>query len=76
MNLLTDSQRDELKKAWIRAPIVDETCIWCGSCIAICPSVYDMNDDWFSVVQKLDNYEWLWVDDSINVCPTNSIKWV
>ena len=75
MWLLTDDQREKLKQSWVRAPIVDETCIWCWSCVAICWNAYDLDDDWMSIVQELDNYEWIWIEDTILVCPTNSIKW-
>jgi len=75
MALLSDQQREKLKQAGIRAPHVDETCIGCCACMAICPDVYDISDEGMSVVQELENYEWLWVEDSISACPTNSISW-
>lgn len=73
--LLTSQQRDELKKAWIRVPFVNNNCIWCSACVAISPDVFKLNDEWKSVVIKKDNYEWLWVDDSISACPVNAISW-
>lgn len=75
MTLLTEEQREQLKKAWIRAPYVNETCIWCSACVAISPDVYDLNDDGLSVVKQLDTYENLSVDDSIAACPVNAISW-
>lgn len=73
--LLSDEQRKNLLEAWIRAPFVNSTCIWCSACVAICPDVYDLNDDGLSVVKTLDTYENLWVDDSISACPVNAISW-
>lgn len=75
MTLLTDEQRTKLLQSWIRAPYVNQNCIWCSACVAICPDVYDLNDDWLSVVKELQTYENLWVDDSIMACPVNAISW-
>lgn len=75
MTLLTEEQRKKLNEAWIRVPYVNETCIWCSACVAICPDVYDLDDDWLSVVRELENYENMWVDDSIQACPVNAISW-
>ena len=75
MTLLTDEQRTKLLQSWIRAPYVNQNCIGCSACVAICPDVYDLNDDWLSVVKELQTYENLWVDDSIMACPVNAISW-
>lgn len=75
MALLTDEQREKLKNSWIRAPYVNSSCIWCSACVAISWDVFDLNDDWMSVVKELDNYENLSVDDSILACPVNAISW-
>lgn len=75
MSLLTEEQREKLKQSWIRSPFVNETCIWCSACVAISWDVFDLDDDWKSVVKELWNYEDLWVDDSIMACPVNAISW-
>jgi ferredoxin len=75
MTLLTEEQREKLKQAWLRSPHVNETCIWCSACVAISWDVFDLNDEWKSVVKELNNYENLWVDDSIMACPVNAISW-
>lgn len=75
MVLLTEEQRKKLKQIWIRYPYVNESCIWCGACVAISSDVFDLNDQGVSVVKQLDNYENLWVDDSIMACPVNAISW-
>lgn len=75
MTLLSEEQRKKLSQAWIRAPYVNETCIGCSACVAICPDVYDLNDDGLSVVKELSSYENIWVDDSIMACPVNAISW-
>ncbi len=75
MSLLTEEQRLQLAQVWLRAPDVNETCIGCCACVAISPEVFDMNDEWVSVVQYRENYEDIWVDDSIMACPVNAISW-
>ena len=76
MTLLSEEKRQELLKAGIKAPFVNETCIGCSACVAISGDVFDLNDDWLSVVKELPNYENLWVDDSIMACPVNAISWI
>lgn len=75
MTLLNEEQKSELKKAGLRFPDVNETCIWCSACVAISWDVFDLSDDGLSVVKNLPNYENLWVDDSISACPVNAISW-
>lgn len=75
MTLLTEEQRKKLSEAWIKAPFVNETCIWCSACVAISWDVFDLDDEGKSVVKELENYDNLWVDDSIMACPVNAISW-
>lgn len=75
MTLLTEEQRKKLSEAWVRAPYVNETCIGCSACVAISPDVFDLDDEWMSVVKQLETYENFWVDDSIMACPVNAISW-
>lgn len=75
MTLLTEEQRKKLIEAWIKTPYVNETCIGCSACVAISPDVFDLDEEWMSVVKELKAYEDLWVDDSIMACPVNAISW-
>lgn len=75
MNLLSDEQREKLKQSWIKFPSVNSSCIWCSACVAISPDVFELNEDWLSVVKACDNYEWKSVDDSISACPVDAISW-
>lgn len=75
MWLLTEEQIKKLKEANLRIPDVNSTCIGCSACVAISSDVFELNDEWLSVVKYLDNYENLWVDDSIMACPVNAISW-
>lgn len=75
MSLITDEQIKKLKEANIKIPNVNSSCIGCSACVAISWDVFELNDEWLSVVKYLDNYENLWVDDSIMACPVNAISW-
>lgn len=58
-----------------KIPFVNNNCIWCWACVAISPDVFDLNDEWMSIVKELANYDWLSVDDSIWACPVDAISW-
>ena len=75
MTHATEEQINKLKESWVRYPIVDDTCIWCGACVAISDEVFELDDEGKSVVKYLDSYEDKSVDDSMNACPVDSIKW-
>ena len=75
MSLLTEEQRKELQDAGIKTAHVNETCIGCSACVAISPEVFELNDEWLSVVIKCDSYEWKGVEDSIGACPVDAISW-
>lgn len=75
MALLTEEQIKKLKEAGKKYPDVNETCIGCSACVAISGEVFELNDEWKSVVITRDDYEGQWVDDSISACPVNAISW-
>lgn len=56
--------------------VVDQDlCIGCGTCSALCPKVFKMKDDGKADVidQTADTPEN--IQNAIDSCPTNSIKW-
>ena len=75
MSLLTEEQRKKLQEAGIKVPYVNETCIGCSACVAISPEVFELDENWLSVVKECDNYEDKWVDDAISACPVDAISW-
>jgi len=75
MTLLTEEQRQKLKEAWIKAPHVNETCIWCSACVAIAPEVFELDDNGLSVVIAQDSYNEDDVNNSISACPVDAISW-
>ncbi len=60
-------------------PIVNESCIACGTCESICPAVFkveEVGDKMISVVQKADyEAEKEGIDESIAACPVQAISW-
>jgi ferredoxin len=75
MSLLTEEQRKKLQEAWIKAPYVNETCIWCSACVAISPEAFELNEEWLSVVIAQDSYDKESIENSISACPVNAISW-
>ena len=59
-----------------RRPQVNQKCIWCGACVAICSDVFEFDIEWLAKAIRLDNYEWRWVEDAISACPVDAITWI
>lgn len=55
-------------------PIVNETCIGCGTCESICPEVFKVGDDGKAHILEAD-YEANKdkIQQAIDACPVNSI---
>lgn len=53
---------------------VNDNCIWCWSCVAIYPEIFDFDDEWKAFVkkwaQKTDDID---IDDVIWLCPVGAI---
>ncbi|MFA6090278.1 MAG: ferredoxin [Candidatus Gracilibacteria bacterium] len=58
-----------------RKPIVSSSCIGCSACVAISGEVFELNDDGYSIVLDIADYEGKDVDDSIVACPVSAISW-
>ncbi len=55
--------------------IVNDSCIGCGACVAICDSIFDLDEQWKAIVKKdadLSNSDCL--DDAIWACPVDAIE--
>ncbi len=52
-----------------------DTCIGCGTCVALCPKVFKLTDDGKAEVidQNGDTPEN--IKNAIDSCPTTAIKW-
>ena len=55
--------------------VVNDNCIGCWACVAICSEVFDLNDEWKAFVKesvKLEKCNCL--DDAISACPVDAIE--
>ncbi|MCC7570424.1 ferredoxin [Candidatus Micrarchaeota archaeon] len=60
----------------MKCPIVNkEACVGCGSCVAMCPKVYIMDDDGKSKVVDCKGASENEIQQTIDVCPVQAIKW-
>jgi len=75
MWLLTEEQIKSLKESGTKYPDVNSSCIGCSACVAISPDVFELDDEWLSVVQNEVSYDDKWVDDAIAACPVDAISW-
>lgn len=68
---------EEQKKDWVRTPVIDNKCIWCGACIAICDEVFDFDDEeWKAIVKQWVNLkDCTCIDDAISACPVDAITY-
>ena len=58
-----------------RRPVVDlGACSLCEGCIAVCPSVFRLNDAGFIEVAELDDYPQDEVNEAIKNCPEDCIE--
>lgn len=54
-------------------PVVDyEACIGCGSCVELCPEVFEMRDEkaWVIGVDKCNTCD---CEEAVNACPVEAI---
>ena len=75
MAIITDEQLLQLKKAGIKAPSVNESCIGCSACVAIAWDVFELDDEGKSQVKYCTSYNESDVDDAISACPVDAISW-
>jgi len=56
--------------------VVDqELCIGCGSCVEICPEVFELNEEEKSYVKNQEACETCDCEEAINTCPVEAIFW-
>lgn len=57
--------------------IVEESaCIGCGSCVSICPEVFEFNDEGYAFAKEVEITEDLdgQAMEALESCPTSAIK--
>jgi ferredoxin len=60
----------------MKKPVIDlEECIGCGSCVEICPEVFELNeDDVKAYVKAEDKCDTCDCHDAADICPTEAIS--
>ena len=60
-------------------PVISETCIACGTCEALCPEVFkieDQGDKMMAVVLPADYQKHKdKIDEALAACPVQAISW-
>lgn len=60
----------------VKTPYVNETCIGCGACVAICGEVFDLDDEGKAFSKEgMDTSNATGIDDAIWACPVNAIHY-
>lgn len=60
----------------MKKPAVDiGECSLCEGCIAVCPSVFVMNDLGYIEIAELEAYPESEVEEAIKYCPEDCIYW-
>lgn len=60
----------------VKTPYVNETCIGCGACVAICGDVFDLDDEWKAfAIEWMNSFNSEGIDDAIGACPVNAIHY-
>jgi len=59
-----------------KVPYVErEKCIGCGTCVALCPAVFQLKDDGKSDVVDPDGASETDIQQAIDSCPVQCIRW-
>ncbi|MDD5318145.1 MAG: ferredoxin [Candidatus ainarchaeum sp.] len=59
-----------------KVPYVDrDACIGCGTCVAICPAVFQLKDDGKSDVVDAKGGSEAEIQQAIDSCPAQCIHW-
>lgn len=60
----------------LKRPVVDqETCIGCGACVEVCPTVFELREDEKAWVIGPDKCDTCNCQEAIDICPTQAISW-
>lgn len=60
----------------VKTPYVNENCIGCSACVAICWDVFDLDDDGKAFAKDwMNTWNADWIDDAIAACPVNAIHY-
>ncbi|MFA6098091.1 MAG: ferredoxin [Patescibacteria group bacterium] len=60
----------------MKKPIVNkELCSGCGTCVALCPDAFELDEDGKSRVIEQSDYIDLPIQECIDSCPQQAISW-
>jgi ferredoxin len=64
-------------KKIMKKPVIDyDECIGCGSCVELCPEVFELNEDEAKAYVKAeDTCDTCDCEEAIGICPTEAISW-
>ena len=58
----------------MKTPVVDyDLCIGCGSCVEICPEVFELRDDEKAYVIGEDKCSTCDCEEAVDICPVEAI---
>ncbi|MEK7271773.1 MAG: ferredoxin [Nitrospirota bacterium] len=58
----------------MKKPVIDfELCIGCGSCVEVCPEVFELREDEKAYVIAPDKCNTCDCQDAANICPSEAI---
>ncbi len=58
-----------------RLVIDRELCIGCGTCVELCPDVFELDDEEKSVVKDQDGCSSCDCEEAVDSCPADAISW-
>lgn len=60
----------------MKKPVINfDECIGCGSCVEICPEVFEVRDDAKAYVIGEGKCNTCDCEEAISTCPTEAISW-
>lgn len=60
----------------VKEPYVDRgVCIGCGTCVALCPAVFQLKEDGKSDVVDVDGASEKEIQQAVDSCPVQCIHW-
>lgn len=58
----------------MKKPVIDyDLCIGCGSCVEVCPEVFELKDDEKAYVIAPEKCATCSCEDAANICPVEAI---